>query len=483
MARWVEPDAHGWVLNPADDQQWTALVADYGGQYPDPLQQVVDVVRASACKTVVVENRYVDLDYRSEYSAFWSLRFASTPPFARRLHFFTSKIADEQLHSLPADPGYLGYSVVRPVGSGAIGRTVLAPPPELDDATLALVRDDISLFGNSLSIEGAPFAQQDGEFLRCAQAAAWTCHYSAARKGLVGRHTTASLIELTPSLLSVERALPSKGMTLNQLQAVFGALGQPALFYGLANMPRVQGVPDPEPEADENGDPMAPGYWDTRMFSVICRYLNSGFPVLIGGQDHAFVLVGWLRRDGDVHFIACDDQRGPYEVIPSPFTHYKAPWHSIMVPLPPKVFLSGEAAESAAYNSFLGLGRGVPALEPLATALEAGTLGLRTSLKEGRRFKKEVENQTTSDEALRALRLARLPHYVWVVEAHHTGLCGHQDDCVFATALYDATSSDHQPRQDVISLPGAIGVYPPDDGTAVAVQGGAAPWPSMLKAH
>ena len=40
-----------------------------------------------------------------------------------------------------------------------------------------------------------------------------------------------------------------------------------------------------------------PGAWDTRLFSIICRYLNSGFPVLVGTTNHAFTLVGWYRED------------------------------------------------------------------------------------------------------------------------------------------------------------------------------------------
>ena len=220
---------------------------------------------------------------------------------------------------------------------GRVGRTVLRPPPELDDATLTLITDEVSFFGNPLSVDGVPFCEQDSEFLRCAHAAAWICHYTAALRGHVGRRRTAEIVELSPTALSPERALPSQGLNHNQLQVVFGALEQPALLYGLSHLPRVVGVrdpasPDDEDDVEELETPA--GYWDDRMISIICRYLNSGFPVLIGAEDHAFVLVGWRRDDEDqVQFIACDDRVGPYEVIPSPFEHYKTPWDSIMVPL------------------------------------------------------------------------------------------------------------------------------------------------------
>jgi len=480
---WVDPDTHGWVSNPASDDDWAKLIAEYAGEYPDPFTKVIETARGGGARTVVVENRYVDADYRSEYSAFWSLKFENQSPFTRRMHFFSKQLSDAEIHDLPDEHGYLGYSVLRPVPHGRVGRTVLAPPTELSQATLTCVTDRVSLFGNTLSISGVPFCQQDGEFLRCAQAAAWMCHYPAFRREIVGRRTTAKLVELTPSMLSVQRALPSKGMTQNQLQAVFGSLGQPALFYGMSSLPTVLGVRDPEPQFDEDGDPVPPGRWDTRMISIICRYLNSGFPVLISSASHAFVLVGWFRDGEHVRFVACDDQVGPYEVIDSPFDHYKAPWVSMMIPLPPKVFLSGESAENAFHQHLLGFANQLPPLKPLGEALMAGTLELRSSLKLGGEFKEQIQSKTSSPDVLRALRLARLPHWVWTVEAHMRGACDAGEPCVFAEAMYDSTSFDRSPRLICLSLPGVVAVYPPDGGKPIAIAGGAAPWPSLLTAH
>jgi hypothetical protein len=401
------------------------------------------------------------------------------------LHFFKRRLTDDSLVRLPENSGYLGYCVLRSIEQGRVGRTVLAPPPSLSRATLALIEDEVSLFGNPLSVRGVPFCQQDGEYLRCAQAAVWMCHYAAQRKRLVGRRTTAQIVEETPHYDSPERALPSKGMTLNQLQAVFGSLGQPALFYGLSNMPRVRGVPDPTPAVDANGRQLHPGLWDSRLFSVVCRYLNSGFPVLIGSSDHAFVLVGWFRdaTTGAVRFVATDDQVGPYEVIDSPFTHYKAPWRSILVPLPPRVFLTGESAESAAYQTFRALGVSVNGLKPLADALDTGHIQLRSALKEGRAFKAEVQRQASSKEVLRELRFARLPHWVWLVEAHRVGACQQGSDCVYAAALYDSTSFDFNPRPTTLAVPGLVGVYPPDGGSPVSAPAGPPPWASLMTAH
>ncbi len=481
MGPWVERDSHGSVLHPAAPPDWQELVTDYGGERPAPVEQIFEVVRQSDCRTVVVENRYVDMDYRSGYSAFWSLRFQTSAPFARRLHFFTEHLDQSRVHQLPENVGHLGYRVLRPVPGGRVGRTVLAPPPSLSGAALATIEDRVSLFGNELTVEGVPFCQQDGECLRCAHVAAWICHYTGHRVGLVGRCTTAAIAESSPPMVSLERALPSKGMTLNQLQAVFGALGRPALFYGLSNMPTVRGVPNPTPQIDERGEQLPAGLWDTRMFSVICRYLNSGFPVLIGTTDHAFVLVGWLRDGEHVRFIACDDQVGPYELIDSPFSHREAPWQSMMIPLPTKVFLGGESAENAAYETISALATGD--LKPLAQALAAGTVQLRSSLRTGSDFKRAVDAQARSDEVLRLVRLARLPHWAWTVEAHVRSACDAEQDCVIAEVVLDSTSCDLSPREDVIALPGLVATFPPDGGEVQTTDAGVRPWASLLTAH
>src|SRR5690242_2788559 len=105
MAAWVDPDVHGWVHHPRRPGDWDALLGQFGGRKGQPLERVLEVARAHRCRTIVEENRYVDPDYRSEYSAFWSQRFPATPAFARRLHFFRRVVRDEDLHAIPTDAG------------------------------------------------------------------------------------------------------------------------------------------------------------------------------------------------------------------------------------------------------------------------------------------------------------------------------------------------------------------------------------------
>ena len=164
------PEHARLVHHPVGDASWAALLQRYGASNDQPLARVFAVARAHRCRTVVEENRYVDPDYRSEYSAFWSQRFPTRPAFARRLHFFRRLIRDEQVSALdPGTAGYVGYSILKPIAPGRVGRTVLAPPPRLSRATLALATDRVSLFGTPLEVRGAPFLNRMGILQGCSR--------------------------------------------------------------------------------------------------------------------------------------------------------------------------------------------------------------------------------------------------------------------------------------------------------------------------
>ena len=181
--------ANEYELLLADD-----LPGDHMGPHMGPFNRCLAVARANGATSVVVETRYLDLDYRSEFSSYYSHGFRTPPHSSRRLHFFRAPLRDEQLWDLPAD---LGYVVMRPVPLGPVGRTMLCPPPGMQDAVRTAVTETVTFFGQALLITAVPFMQQDAQLDRCAHAAAWCCHYSAYRRGEVSRRSMASF-SLTP---------------------------------------------------------------------------------------------------------------------------------------------------------------------------------------------------------------------------------------------------------------------------------------------
>lgn len=461
------------VFNPEGADDWSALIPLVAGPVLDEahgtVEHILNTVRSRDCRTIVLEHRYLDPDYRSEYSAFWSGRFEDRPPQAKRAHFFSSELDAVEIPQMDRLDGYLGYCVIRPTELGAIGRTVIAPPRGLQAARYTRVVERPSLCGHPLEVCGVPFCQQDGELLRCAHAAAWVCHYVAFHHRVVGRRLTAEIAALPSFESSKHRPLPSTGLTGEQLQGVFSTIGIPAFFYEVDRLAKLPAdLPSREGEsAQEKSDRVM----DERIFRVVCKYLNSGFPVVVltesDNGNHAFTLVGWQSTpDASVRLIACDDRVGPYETIDSPTTDGKlrGRWRGFMLPLPSKVFLTGEAAETRARQmakaqasdelrdrSDPGLGD-LGELAARLNPLGAG-ISVRSRLIEGRRYKAVAARQGRDPEALRVIRMAHLPHWVWVVEFQDSKMRDgdHTCPCVLAEVVFDSTSHDERPAVKLVS--------------------------------
>lgn len=527
-----------WTVRPEDPEGWKALARELlsdvltsasgadvpagGGSagFPPeaarPLLRILRIVRDLGCETIVVESRYVDADYRSEYANYWASLFTNRSGFARRLHFFRCKLTDNDLHQLPPPKrlGYLGYTVLRPNPFGPVGRTVVAPPARYGDANMALVTDEVNLLGQRLTIKGAPFCQQDGEFLRCAHAAAWMCHYPAHKRGWTGRRLTAAFTDIAPRTLSFERRTPSKGMNPFELHAVFEDFGLPAHVIDFRDLSEVASVPkQPEPGEDDNGRRPPTATWDHRILSLACRYLNSGLPVLVGGGGHVFTLVGWRQSPTktenetvqDLRFVAHDDLHGPYLEVTPPllgadvFAAAKSPndkrhdeakrrvaakkgslWEMYMIPLPTKAYIPAETAENFAYSSFVRLASrdDTTSYAELGHRVASRAFSLRTMLVDGSEYRRRVADREMPEPLTPLLRHAHYSHFVWTVEVHDPKLCAAREPCVVAEIVYDSTSERSGPRICALILPGGATTSLPAASTKIDVR----PWRTLLRA-
>jgi hypothetical protein len=82
--------------------------------------------------------------------------------------------------------------------------------------------------------------------------------------------------------------------------------------------------------------------------------------------------------------------------------------------------------------------------------------------------------------SLGLIRLARLPHYVWVVEAHDRAARAAEEPSVVGEVFFDLTSSDSTPRPDALLMPALAMTYPPDGGEVEWVGTDGAAWRSVL---
>lgn len=470
ITKWIRGDvAVGYRIDPTSDTEWKTLVGELtlkvDAHATRPLRRILEVVRENGCRSVICEQRYIDADYRSEYSAFWSRRFDDRCATTVRVHFFGTEVGPDDLHALPEDPEYLGYTILRPTELGPVGRTVIAPPAELKGATLTTVCDTPTLFGRCLPVTGVPFYQQDGEFMSCSHAAAWTCHYVAHGRGEIPRRLTADITQLSPAELSRFRALPASGLTSEQLQALFTTVGMPAILYAASDLPPVPGGGRLGYRRSDSEKvprfPPARSIYRKRILGVVCKYLNSGFPVVVITNQHAFTLVGWQPlANGDVRLIAADDQVGPYEKIDSVLHDRRMPWAMFMIGVPPKVYLTGEGAETFV-SMLLGAEADIARAEtdtPITRAMELasgllpkGRISVRSRLMECSEYKRRMEKQGRDEDVLQLYRLSHLPHWVWVVELQDRALRAAGEPCVVAEGVLGATSHDDLPSVHLLA--------------------------------
>ena len=114
----------------------------------------------------VVETRYLDADYRSEFSSLYSKTFAHHEDSTHRIHFFQSELDPDRLWDLPIAPGYLGFMNIRPRVRGVVGRTMLMPPERIRQAVRTAVEETVMFFGQPLVVRAVPFMQQDRALVR-----------------------------------------------------------------------------------------------------------------------------------------------------------------------------------------------------------------------------------------------------------------------------------------------------------------------------
>lgn len=494
LTDWDAPDP-GYVVTPASNAEWDLLARRYRGSLNDlPFDRCLKVARDLGARTVVVETRWDDPDYSSEYRAYYCWVFQDVPRHTHRLHFLAAdNLSGVRPSDLPTDPGYIGYVSVRPVSEGSVSRAMLPPPPDVPGVRCA-AQEEVHLFGRRYTVSGVPFAQQDTGLGACAHAAAWMCHRTAYLKGDVADRSRADFALHSDPSLSPHRALPSTGLTVHQLSDLLRRFDLPATFYTLGSLPSPRlpwQAPDPVPPT-----PGAPGgAWDTRVFAVLCRYLNGGRPVLVGTRDHAFVVLGWSRdpTNGKIRFVRHDDQRGPYLpvdnplddklVLPNGSIHQYGPWNTLQAPAPPTLWQTPEPAELRAGLLIVAVSRRLAlrsaatgtALEGLDDLITDARLALRTYACDGNAFKERAAGLGMDPTHVSGYAEARLPKQVWVVEAVDRDLRTAGLPCVLGEVLVDATSSDHNPYAVAVRVHGVLTIMATAERTQGPFHGSASP--------
>ena len=230
---WSPDDSAGAVYDVTVPGTWDELVEFYaGGAGSRPLERVVEIAREHGVRSVVVEQRYLDPDWRSEHGAFHGRLFRRHPSVCHRWHLFTDDVPADLSELRPE--AYRGYVVLRPLPSTPVGRTMIAPPAGLEGAIRCEATERVSLFGTPLWITAMPFLSQDAEYLRCAHATLWMVLRHAHLAHGLPRRLTAEVHDAALGGVIVGRQVPSEGLSVQQMLSGATRLG---LSPGLMHLP------------------------------------------------------------------------------------------------------------------------------------------------------------------------------------------------------------------------------------------------------
>lgn len=285
------------------------------------------------CQSVLVEEKYIDRDYRDEFSHLYSKMFKRFDSYCQRLHFFKARISDEN-EVITKDNNHLGYSgyvVIRPIDVGKVGRTVLAAYRNNPTKDYPLCASDFEshLLGRKFNVCGTPFIQQDTMVMCCAHAAIWM----AARY----MHQEFGFPECLPYEISENasryftlspRVLPTEGLFSSEIANALTNMGYSPTMH---SKPK-RAFFDTTKEYQRNLK-----RWDPARF--IYRYIESKIPVIALFPGHAATIIGhtfehtrWQRLSNKTEaangwnicyshhcadsFIMHDGLVGPYRILP-----------------------------------------------------------------------------------------------------------------------------------------------------------------------
>lgn len=402
-ADWADTSAQRAYALPRD---LDGLRARYSWEgVPRQLENVLAAMAEAGADVAYLEAPYVDTDFRAEFSHYFSRSFRPTSDKCERLLFF-------------AQGNLVGMTVLRPLPA-AVGRTVLAPSPESMDFVTCVAPQPVRPWGLDRVVQGYPFTSQDGEYGRCAHAAIWSiARYHHLRYGF-GRRSIAAIIEAAGVREEPDRTLPSGGLWMAEVVAAFRRLGLPATLYNPDDLPRGETVE-----------------------SLVCRYLDSGFPIALNTPGHLTVLVGYgVAPGGSVFFVRSDDNHGPYECVQDWRSDSLGKWDLLAVPMPGRFHVPGEAAEVAAtiaMRDYLGVAHGP---QHLLAAWNAGDVRRRTYAQQAADYKVDVGRIPSRDIAVHH-RSIPASGWVWVVEMRDDADNGR----LLGEIVVDATSFQRRPQ-------------------------------------
>jgi len=358
------------LLLPKSSADWDEIITQFA---TGPTEErrifaaVLEVVKTHRCDGILVEEQYVDRDYRAEFASIYSRIHRSPSRETTRLIFFRRGKKDKHTNGVGEDGRCLGYVVLRPLTIGRVGRSFLMPPAWPKEAHVVCRADNNSHVGHQrFTIDGSPFIHQDAMVMVCAQASIWTALYYLHVRYGTARYVPSDITERAYRNLSWHGAqVPTAGLTLDHMVNAVAQLGYAPIVQTFEEPTRRKTALS---KAKRAGD----------ILRMVMPYLESQIPVILVLPEHAVCAVGHVLAnarlsrvetvqrlaDWTAGLIVHDDAVGPYrvlmrssektsgaELLPSAVVPFLSKHHledvvAVIVPMPAKLHSTADAIET-----------------------------------------------------------------------------------------------------------------------------------------
>jgi hypothetical protein len=371
----------------------------------------------------VLEYPYIDKHYRDSYYFYHAAKFEALSRDCIRVHIFESPIDKKDLTvemNSEQKKRYRGFFIVRPLSRVPLGRSLICPTAFNNHRFLCcLTKDQISLLGNELEVEGFPHVAQDSETHTCAESSLWSLLEYFSLKYQQYQSPLPSQVLQYLFDFSHHRLWPSFGLTVAELVKCLQASGHQCMIYHAKN------------KSDKT-------MLDTS--SILQIYVESGIPLLIAITNtksaHALLAIGHKEIEddedipgvllsgdktwADVSFfpkkiVFIDDNMPPYNLAdpkePAKYLGDKLYLRAIVAPMPKHVNLDVKRiyflVSQILNNSHVGLKR------------FKGKWITRLFLTGSRSFKNALLKHPIKEGKLQETLLTMgFPKYIWVCEIY-----------------------------------------------------------------
>ena len=479
------------LLELATQQHWTDLEKFIGVGQGSPLitSNIIRHLRELGARSALIDDDYIDRDFSEAFSAYYAKTFKRHSKVCRRVLFFSCELtflsnetvegAARRLESANAE-FFLGFIVLRPITKAPISQAILRPPAapaDYERHLLVRAKYTAHILGAELSVESVPMTQQDSRVGACAQASIWVSarHIHAKHRGPWLSTVSITDAAIARSESQVNSTLPagSEFLTVNNTVAAFRAAGREPLIYA----------------ASVDGAGQLQWGNSLRPHEIINRYVDSGIPVSVWVRfpqtsiAHSVVVTGQMlapkapaalphhptRAEYCSAFLMNDDQLGPSLRLPAGPTcaigdvqhNVKDSTIVLIIPLPSKVYLPAETAETLAWamldryvvdwasykvNNAGSLGTSESSGDSVASNHAANKIVARTYLTYGWKYKHRAIRNNLNANVKQIVRDLDVPRYVYVTEFSLTSQLDDKklsDRRIIAHVVVDATAKHH----------------------------------------